>query len=248
MKKTRLHNFAGFTLVELLVVIAIVSLLMSFLLPAVRRARSRAEAVQCMSNLRQIYFGFYNYANDFKGSWPWPHYWYDYLGDRLGKPESTSLLGLPRRPILRCPSEEQSRVSGFDPPSVPDHTNYENDYVRCSYMMNWNIGRYNDTPADGPTRHGFFGPTINPGGASEAPIVTDGSLLGYSTGTPVFAWELNTPGTLQAGWIPYYVHQFRHPTYALNMLYLDGHVSTSRCILFGGPTDSFIPIYEGIGP
>ncbi len=57
----------GFTLVEVLVVIAILGLLISILMPSLRRARLQSKAIVCTTNLRTLGQGWNVYANDNRG-------------------------------------------------------------------------------------------------------------------------------------------------------------------------------------
>jgi len=65
--REKLSHRAGFTLTELLIVVAIIALLMSVLMPAVRRAQRQAKAVTCQVYLRQWAHVFALYTQDNNG-------------------------------------------------------------------------------------------------------------------------------------------------------------------------------------
>ena len=98
----RAAGLPGFTLIEVLVVIAIIAILAAMLLPALAKAKQKAQGIQCVSNLKQLSLAWLMYVGDANGILPWN-------GDEASQPPSPTAAPIAANYLPQwCPGVQNS--------------------------------------------------------------------------------------------------------------------------------------------
>ncbi|MBR2723496.1 MAG: prepilin-type N-terminal cleavage/methylation domain-containing protein [Lentisphaeria bacterium] len=101
LNKTMQKSYKSFTLIELLVVIAIIAILAGMLLPALNKARERARAALCTSNLKQCQTYMTMYLDDYQLCGIYDPTWAScFLNEKYLNPDSLSHARCPSHPII----------------------------------------------------------------------------------------------------------------------------------------------------
>lgn len=205
----------AFTLIELLVVISIITILISILLPALKKARESARAISCLNNQKQMSLCMTMYLNDNHECFPLHkitvstpsggrYYWNDLLKRYINEdvpvpgsdPDGWFLDNSPLPESFKCPT-----LIALDAPSARFSGIGYNDYGLGQGV--WS-GWRRLTDVKHPSQ------ILVLGDAETQRVWSDNRIIGFN--------ELTT-GAVVA---------YRHPGTAANIFFVDGHGRTAH--------------------
>ena len=232
----------AFTLIELLVVIAIIAILAALLLPALAKAKSKANAITCMNNMKNWGYATIMYEGDFNDRFPLfgddstdysKPFWFETLAPYVARRAKDPNAQFYDNPLFldalrRCPGGSMGPAP-YSP--GPSGTNW-NCYIGCYF------GAYGEAVAL-PTYNGisapfYYGNRVKPMPASkikrpaQAMIYTD-TITHYLYSPLAYPFSVDQDGDGKIDtWPNYgYAYNWGRPTVhsgGCNVTAADGHV------------------------